>query len=364
MMQTHNIPGGLYIHVPFCLQKCPYCDFYSVPVSDTMTDAYTEAVCRSLRALREPNRTVDTVYFGGGTPSLLSNRQIHEILDTAATCFSLAADAEITSEVNPATVSLKQLKQLRTFGINRLSVGIQSLQDEQLKTLGRLHTANEAVKTLEMAAEVGFENLSGDLMLALPNQTAASLEQTISEMITLPLTHISAYLLKIESHTPYAAQHMERQCPDDDQAAEFYLQTVDALEKAGFFQYEISNFAKPKWESRHNLKYWKCIDYLGIGPSAHSCWNDKRFFMPPSVSDFLAQDVPHIQWEDENPCTPEERLMLGMRLCEGVPFTWLDGKASLLQRYEKAGYLHRSDERIAFTSKGFLVSNRILSELI
>ena len=202
--------AGLYLHVPFCRRKCPYCNFYSVPAQPELLTAYTAAVCRNLRHYgnaAQPER-VDTVYFGGGTPSLLLPAQIAQILETAAEQFALSADAEITLEANPATVTPEQLRELRHAGINRLSLGVQSLSDAQLKRLGRLHTAQEAVKTVYAAAEAGFRNLSCDLMLALPEQTADELEQTVSRLVQLPITHVSAYLLKVEQGTPFAVQHV------------------------------------------------------------------------------------------------------------------------------------------------------------
>lgn len=317
--------AGLYIHVPFCRRKCPYCNFYSIAAEPELLERYTQAVCRNLRhyACAEP---VDTVYFGGGTPSLLSPAQIAQILETAADCFTLSPDTEVTMEANPAAAAPEQLRRFRESGVNRLSFGVQSLSDSQLKRLGRLHTAQEAVETVCAAAAAGFDNLSCDLMLALPGQTPEELEQTIREMTRLPIVHISAYLLKIEPGTPFARQQIAAQCPDEDAAADLYLQAVEQLNAAGFAQYEISNFAKPGFESRHNCKYWHCEPYLGIGPSAHSCWNGKRFFVPSSAASFLEQPVQTVETEDGAPCTLEERLMLGLRLTEGVPAAWLAEK--------------------------------------
>ena len=355
--------AGLYIHVPFCRRKCPYCNFYSIAAEPELLERYTQAVCRNLRhyACAEP---VDTVYFGGGTPSLLSPAQIAQILETAADCFTLSPDTEVTMEANPAAAAPEQLRRFRESGVNRLSFGVQSLSDSQLKRLGRLHTAQEAVETVCAAAAAGFDNLSCDLMLALPGQTPEELEQTIREMTRLPIVHISAYLLKIESGTPFARQHAEQECPDEDTAADLYLQTVRTLEQAGFRQYEISNFAKTGYESRHNCKYWRCVPYLGIGPSAHSCWEGKRFFVPSDTADFLAQPVQRAVLEDAQPCTPEEQIMLGMRLTEGIPAHWLAEKQTEVERFCRLGFLRRADDRISMTPEGFLVSNTILAELL
>ena len=187
---------------------------------------------------------------------------------------------------------------------------------------------------------------------------------TSEQMAQLPIQHISAYLLKIESGTPFARQHAEQECPDEDTAADLYLQTVRTLEQAGFRQYEISNFAKTGYESRHNCKYWRCVPYLGIGPSAHSCWEGKRFFVPSDTADFLAQPVQRAVLEDAQPCTPEEQIMLGMRLTEGIPAHWLAEKQTEVERFCRLGFLRRADDRISMTPEGFLVSNTILAELL
>lgn len=363
MMQMCDVSGGLYFHVPFCVRKCPYCDFYSVPVAMDLLEAYTDTVCRNLKAYAAAV-CVDTIYFGGGTPSLLSSEQLGRILSVAAACFSVATDAEVTLEANPATLTKTSLRQLHEIGVNRLSVGVQSLDDNVLSQLGRLHTAAQAVQTIEDAAQVGFSNLSCDLMLATPGQTAQNLKETIEKMTALPIQHISAYLLKIEPGTPFAISHIDRQCPDEDTAAEFYLQAVEQLERFGFLQYEISNFAKPGFQSRHNCKYWRCEPYLGIGPSAHSCWNGKRFFVPPSLPEFLDAPVQQTKLEDESPGTLEECIMLGMRLTEGVPEAWLAGHSTAVERFCKAGFLRHKAGKISFTPKGFLVSNSILAELL
>lgn len=357
-------PRGVYLHVPFCLRKCPYCDFYSVQITPALTDAYTEAVCRNLRRYGD-HGPLQTIYFGGGTPSLLSPRQVDTILETARQVFDVDDDAEITLEANPATVDREALAELRSCGVNRLSVGVQSLQDTELQALGRLHSAHQAFEILEAAHAVGFTNLSADVMLATPGQTLASLTETLKQLTQLPLTHISAYLLKIESETPFGKNHAESQCPDDDQAADFYLATVDQLADAGFLQYEVSNFAKPGYESRHNCLYWRCQPYLGLGPSAHSDWNGTRFYVPNDVHAFVSMDVQPELLEDANPHSTEERLMLRMRLVEGAPReAFAPEKAEDIDRYLDGGFLVTKGDNIAFTPKGFLVSNTILADLL
>lgn len=306
---------GIYIHVPFCVRKCPYCDFYSVPQTAERMEQYGTALCRFLRQM-QTDLPVDTIYFGGGTPSLLPVSLLEEILQTIAGTVSLR-QPEITLECNPATVDRKTLQQLREIGINRLSIGVQSLSDVQLKRLGRLHDAKTAIETVEQAAAAGFQNLSCDVMLALPKQTTAELQGTLTQLTALSIQHISAYLLKVEPETPFASMNWVQQLPDEDATADFYLQTVETLQAAGFLQYEISNFAKAGYESRHNCKYWNCEPYLGFGASAHSCYGGKRFYVPSDLQAFCAAATQPTALEDDNPCTREEQILLGAAVAEG-----------------------------------------------
>ena len=357
-------PAGLYLHVSFCRRKCPYCDFYSVSGADAACmEAYQQAVCRNLRWYGN-GAVVDSIYFGGGTPSLLPPDVIRAILTEAAACFSVQ-EPEVTLEVNPATVTAQQIRAYREAGVNRLSIGVQSLIPEELVLLGRLHTAEAAKQTVWAAAQAGFSNLSCDLMLGTPGQTADSLEQTLNQLLELPIVHLSAYLLKVEPGTPYAAQHMEQQAADEDMAADLYLQTVNFLEQNGFLQYEVSNFAKPGFESRHNCKYWRCVPYLGIGPSAHSCWNGKRFFVQRDLAAFLQDAVQTEQLEDASPCTLSEQIMLGMRLRDGMPLSvFSDAQRVQLHRFAAMGLLRLQAQRVSFTPEGFLVSNAVLAALL
>ena len=268
---------GIYIHVPFCVKKCLYCDFYSVSYESDISEKYVDAVIRNLRYYSDKKRITDTVYFGGGTPSLLSVEQIQRILDETGKNFSLSADAEITLETNPNTVDFLKLSELRKTGINRLSIGVQSMIDSELAFLGRIHTAERAERSVYDAYKAGFENISCDVIIALPEQSAESLRYTLERVTDMPIKHVSAYILKTEQGTPFDCDEIKKCLPDDDTVAEIYLEMVRVLESKGFEQYEVSNFAKKGFESRHNCRYWKCSDYIGIGPSAHSCNNGKRF---------------------------------------------------------------------------------------
>ncbi len=353
---------GIYIHVPFCLRKCPYCDFYSCENSLQKRDAYVQAVCRNLDFYGD-GRYVDTIYFGGGTPSLLTPKHIETILSHAGVVFELKKP-EVTMEINPATVTAETLDGCRRAGVNRISIGVQDLNDEALRTLGRLHTAQQAIDTVYAAREAGFENISCDLMIGTLGQDSGRLRETLERLTSLPITHISAYLLKIEDGTPYAAQNMKQRVPNDDESADLYMEMTDFLRKHGFFQYEVSNFAKKDFESRHNCRYWKCLPYLGIGPAAHSCM-DTRFYVPADLDGFINAEKQTVITEDSSPCTIEERIMLGLRLVEGIPLEWLgERQKHLAERFIKAGFMSQSDGRLSFTPAGFLVSNAILAEIL
>lgn len=353
---------GIYIHVPFCMRKCPYCDFYSCENSLHKRDAYVQAVCRNLGHYGD-GTAVDTIYFGGGTPSLLSPEHIEKILHTAGKAFTLR-EPEITMEVNPATVTEDILKGYRRAGVNRISIGVQDLNDESLESLGRLHTAQQAIDTVYAAKNAGFDNISCDLMIGTKGQTSGRLSETMERLTALPIKHISGYLLKIEEGTPYAKQNMKSLVPDEDEAADLYLQMVHFMEESGFYQYEISNFSRKGFESRHNCRYWKCQPYLGIGSAAHSCM-DTRFYVPSDIDSFIESERQQEIIDDENPCTAEERIMLGLRLAEGIPAELLnDSQMKKVQYFAQNGLMKTSDSRVCFTPEGFLVSNGVLAEIL
>jgi len=342
---------GLYIHVPFCVKKCPYCDFYSVPHSGWKTKDYEAAVIRNLKRY---GLQYDTVYFGGGTPALFPY-QIGEILAAA----DFTEDAEITVECNPDSVDECALVYMKKSGVNRLSFGVQSFSIEELSALGRSHHPERAKAMIHRAAGLGFKNISADLMLGIPHQTEQSLSRTIEELVQLPITHVSAYILKIEPNTVFGKKPPE--LPDEDAQAALYLQTVNQLAQHGFAQYEISNFAKPGFESRHNLKYWRCEEYIGIGPAAHSYFGGKRFAVPRNLAQFLENEAQPEHPTDESPDPAEERLMLGLRLTEGVPIT--PALTERLAHIPRHLYKIQND-RLSLTPEGFLVSNEIISLLI
>lgn len=352
---------GLYIHIPFCRRKCAYCDFYSLAGNEELTEKYTRAVIRNIRYY---GGTFDTVYFGGGTPSLMSGRQIYDILSAA----DITDDAEISSEVNPDSADIEKLRDFKSAGINRISVGIQTFDNSELKMLGRLHNSEQAAATLKNARKAGFENISADLMLGLPYQRSETVTENIRRLAELDVTHISAYMLKVEEGTPLASdEKLLENIADDELSADIYLEAVSCLEKNGFHQYEISNFAKSGYECRHNLKYWRCEDYIGIGPSAHSCNEGKRFAVPRDIAGFIDSDIQQITVTDDSPCGISEQLMLALRLSEGFDISRSGKYSEKLKAaaapMERHGLLKIKDGRICLTAEGFLVSNEIICRL-
>lgn len=357
---------GLYIHIPFCLSKCPYCDFYSVKYSKKAAQDYKNAVLRNLSYYGKKfghKLKTNTAYFGGGTPILLW-KEICEILGN----IDFSENAEITLEANPCCSTEENLCALRKAGVNRVSFGVQSLDDIELKSLGRRHDAKTAINVIELAHRCGFENISADIMLGTEYQTKESVTRTIDRLSELPLTHISAYMLKIEENTPFAKRTLA--LPEEEKVCEIYLNTVQTLEKYGFKQYEISNFSKKGFACKHNLKYWNCEEYLGIGPAAHSFYDSKRFFVQRDLDEFLAADHQKTLLEEEHPADCEEYAMLRLRLNEGLD----------LNEYEKRGgnvgealqnikeiprtLISFRNNILSLTAEGFLVSNAIIAKFL
>lgn len=362
-------PIGLYLHIPFCNGKCPYCDFFSTQFTETEADRYTDALCRKIVLTAKNNkRQADTLYLGGGTPSLFGTSRLIKILDTAASAYALK-NAEITIELNPSPGLSLDFTELKKHGLNRVSIGLQSAAEEELNALGRKHSVQDAAETVKQIRRSGIYNISLDLMVGISKQTKESLQKSIDLCAHLQTEHISAYLLKIEPGTVYEKKKTELALPDDDKQSELYLIMCDYLEALGYQQYEISNFSKPGKESRHNLKYWRCEEYLGIGPAAHSFLNGKRFYTPRSFSDFY--DGKAI--EDGSGGTSEEYIMLALRLCEGVRFRAYEERFQMAfpekyignaLRFEKSGLLILNKEGFHFTKKGFLLSNTLTAKIL
>ena len=354
--------SGLYIHIPYCLKKCNYCDFYSIGGNSVVGDNYVDAVIREIKKYGDVK--YKTVYFGGGTPSLLTHQQIELILSNV----HILPDAEITLEANPETVTFEKLQGFKQAGINRLSFGVQTAKQTSLETLGRVHSNKKVTEAFENAKKAGFANISGDVMLGLPGYTYKELDDTVELLHSLGATHISSYMLKIEEGTPFAV-HTPDNIPDDEAMSDFYLYACEKIESMGYKQYEISNFAKEGFESQHNSIYWKLENYIGIGPSAHSCFNGKRFYYPRDLHGFISN--PHII--EDGVVDSDEYIMLSLRLKSGLNLAELKGKwgreltplqIKKLKILENQGYITFKNNTVSLTPKGFLIENAIACEIM
>lgn len=330
---------------------------------ENLIDDYLSALSGDIREKGgRTDRLFDTVYIGGGTPSLLGER-IGELLGIVKSSFQITDDAEITVEVNP-DVSDGFLCAAKSAGVNRVSIGIQSGNDERLKTLGRSHTASEARETVNRIKNAGFENISADLMICLPKSDINTLSDDLDFFLSLDLPHISAYMLKTEPRTKFGAYPPE--LPDDESQAQQYLYMCNRLEESGYLHYEISNFAKPGFESRHNLKYWNCEEYLGFGPSAHSFFEGQRFYCPDDIKAYLRKPMTVFDGPGGD---KEERLMLALRLKKGVDLSAFlcDNKVAgneRISRLEKEKLIELTGNRLSLTDKGMLLSNSVIAELL
>lgn len=361
---------GLYIHIPFCRSKCPYCDFHSGKADENDYNNYTKVLINSITLWsKKTDKKVSSVYFGGGTPSILGAERLFVLLHQIKKDFIIADKAEITVEVNPDSGKELDFELLKNAGFNRISIGMQSAVEQELKALGRIHSANDAKITVERAQNAGIKNISLDLMLGIPHQTIDSLKKSIDFCADCVVTHISSYILKIESGTEFYKIQNKLELPDEDSQAQLYLFAVDYLKKLGFEQYEISNFSKSGYASRHNINYWKCGEYVGIGPSAHSFFDGKRFYYNRKMEDFINNKTCFDCFGGDK----EEFIMLSLRLKSGLNFLeyklkynedFPKEKIRIIKKYADMGYMMLNDKCTYFSPEGYLVSNVIISELI
>ncbi len=368
----NNRPLGLYLHIPFCVKKCGYCDFYSV-TDDKLKKSYVSALLDHIKEYGKVcgGYTVNTVYVGGGTPTCLGPRLLGKVLQEVKNRFPVSGDAEITVECNPESTDKKILDVMKKQGVNRLSFGVQSAHDGELKALGRIHDFAQAKAAVTLAKERGFSNISIDLMYGLPGQTQEKFLDSVRQCLELEPKHLSCYGLKLEPYTPMA--RAKPVLPDDDAQADTYLAMCALLRENGFEHYEISNFAKPGFRSRHNCKYWDLSDYIGLGPGAHSFMNGKRFEFARDVKAYInREDI--IRDEDEVPTFQRqgEYLMVRLRTAEGVDFIEMERRYNIDSTpYEEAfkplmgqGLAEHKGTRWFLTEKGFLVSNSIINTIV
>lgn len=373
---------GLYIHIPFCVKKCEYCDFLSWNAGEEERQQYVAALLSEIESYREfaKGYRVSTIFIGGGTPSVLLPKQMEDILQKIYEIFELERRPEITIEVNPGTVDEEKLQCYKENGVNRLSMGLQSVKDEKLRLLGRIHTYQEFAESYELARKAGFDNISIDLISSVPGQTLQEWKEELETAAAQNPEHISVYQLIIEEGTPFYEKYAEHPelLPDEETSREIYLWTGKFLKEAGYEQYEISNYAKPGKESRHNLKYWERGDYLGLGLGAASMVRNIRMSNTKDMRTYLERcDKPKTMREDvqflEEPRQMEEFMFLGLRKTRGVSkkeFKRIFGR-EMDMVYEKAlhkclenGMLLEHKDRIFLSEEGTLLSNMVLSEFL
>ncbi|WP_417912430.1 radical SAM family heme chaperone HemW [Candidatus Electronema sp. TJ] len=370
---------GLYLHVPFCLKKCAYCSFYSLPGRQNV-DRYIASVTQQLRQYSYEERPLTSIFFGGGTPTMLPPESLRQLLTECRQQFFCAEDAEISIEVNPATVDLPALQTLRQAGFNRLSIGAQSFQDNELRCLGRPHTVAAAAQTVRLAREAGFTSIGLDLMFGLPEQTLSTWRNTLAQALDLEPQHLSIYELTIEDGTPFARQQKCGQLvlPDEDAALRMLEATQQMTEEAGFRRYEISNYALPGFECRHNINYWRSGEWIGLGPSAVSSINGTRCTALADAEKFCrrmesGQEV----WQEKETLEPEaafrESVVIGLRMTAGVSLADLRCRFGIdaevyygetLARLVRLNMLEIMKDHLRLTDQGLLLANAVMAELV
>lgn len=365
---------GIYLHIPFCLQKCFYCDFPSYSGILDRQDEYTAALCREITGFAD-GYFADTVYFGGGTPTLLRIENIQAVLEAVQKKFLLTDDCEITIECNPGTVDTEKLKALYCLGIHRLSIGMQATDDQVLKRLGRIHSAQDAIHCVESARKAGFQNISLDLMYGLPGQNVSDWADTLQNALKLRPEHFSCYALKVEEGTPFASIPII--LPDDDMIRDMYDLTVGVLEQAGYLRYEISNFALKGFASRHNEKYWKCQDFVGFGAGAYSCFCGKRYANTADVSDYIQHSAGEKRVIYQEDLSQKDRMsefmFLGLRTESGVDLSAFASRFGVraeavfekpLKKYMSVGVIKKEKDHVFLRKDMFFVCNTILADFL
>lgn len=390
-MNTKNV--GLYIHIPFCKQKCQYCDFNSYAGRENLIETYMKWVEFELKGVGEGNRVdyennlddlivVKSIYIGGGTPSFIDSKYIERIMKIVKECYTIDSNAEITIEVNPGTVSKKKLETYLNSGINRISIGLQSTHNEILSKLGRVHSYEEFLYTYNLARKVGFKNINVDLMLGLPNQSLNDLQESITEVVNLEPEHISVYSLIIENGTPFY-EKLEKQeiaLPSDELERAMYWETKRKLEKAGYTHYEISNFTKPGFESKHNLSCWNQEEYIGIGASAHSYTNNVRYSNIDSIEDYIrnyenGNEIDNFVFHEKQnkESKMKEFMMLGLRKIQGIHIQDFKNKfgenpiylyKKELEKLVNEELLEIDGDIIKLTDKGIDLANLVWEEFV
>ena len=373
---------GIYIHISFCVRKCSYCDFYSVALNDNSEYEFIESVLNEIKGYKDKLRkgyTVDSIFFGGGTPTIIKPENLKKIIDALGTIVEIDKCCETTMEANPNTLTEEKLKQYKSMGINRLSIGIQSLNDEILKNIGRIHSSREAIEALDRAKAAGFENINTDIMFNIPGQKVEDIENTLRAIIQRGVKHISFYSLKLEEGTPMYILEKNKKInmPNEDYEREMYYAGRKIMEENNLYQYEISNFAQRGFECRHNLKYWNQEEYIGFGPSAHSFLNNIRYSNPPDLKLYCEKRSSEIQRTIQEVLGREdlmfEYIMLRLRLREGLDMKVFNNKfsADFQKLYsEQIEYLLKNKlievegNKIKLSLRGIDVANYVIVEFM
>jgi len=370
---------GIYIHIPFCASKCAYCNFYSLQGCDKLIPAYNDAVIKHIEEYSSQldGFVIDAVYFGGGTPSYFGASRLVSILNALKKHGHVLLNSEITAEINPGGISKEELVKLKRAGFNRLSIGVQCANDNMLKSLGRTHSFADAEETVTFARQAGFDNISVDIIYGLPSQDKESWAETIAKVAALKAEHISCYGLKIEEGTQLYIFKDSPFLPDDDAQADMYLYAVEMLARFGYKQYEISNFARRGYESKHNIKYWLGEEYIGFGPAAHSYVGRCRYSFVEDLEKYIdrvSQGQAVVEYSEKMSDFENagEYLMLRLRTTHGISEEEyyniyrlkMDYVLELLKKYESNGWAMFKDGRWRFTPKGFMLSTTLIGELL
>lgn len=365
---------GLYIHIPFCLKKCKYCDFTSFCNKEQYFDLYIDELIKE--AYEYKGLKTDTIFIGGGTPTALSSPQLEKFLSSIHSLFTVEKNCEISIEANPKTLDAEKLNIIKKYGVNRLSIGVQSFNNKELSAIGRIHNSETAISTVSAIKKAGFENFNLDLMSDLPLQTESSFLNSLNTAISLQPTHISCYSLILEENTPLFSEYQNGiyKPSDDEFDRNLYHLAVSTLKKYGYERYEISNFSKPGYECRHNIKYWSCDEYIGLGVSAHSYFKGKRYYNTSSLSAYLngkyhEPDVAVLSLEDKI----SDYIIMKLRMDEGISekhFYELFGRDfhttynKQIDKFLKNNLMERRDGIIRLTDSGIDISNSILCEFV
>ena len=373
MMKTDKI--GLYVHIPFCVKKCNYCDFCSFSgISADIKAKYIDKLCQEILSYKNRSLSVDTIFFGGGTPTLLSIDDMQNIVDAIGEAFAIDGDAEFTMEANPGTTTREKLLGFVKCGVNRFSIGLQTIHENELKTLGRIHTYDDFLKTYSDLRSIGISNVNVDIMYGIPHQTMESFVATLNTVSDLSPEHISVYGLILEEGTPFFANSSRLPLPSEDTECDMYYLACDLLKNRGYHHYEISNYAKPGLESRHNKKYWTEKEFIGVGLSAYSYLDGERFGNTKDLQKYLCgSGISEFSERIDIETRKYEYVMLALRLSDGISLSeykdlfsedFTSGREETIARLASGGYINSNNDSISLTEKGFYVSNYIITELL